>query len=103
MIKEFSSVNLDAELQNGAVVLDFWAPWCTNCRMMTPFVEKMATELDGQVNVIKVNSDENMDLAKQYDVQTLPTLICFKGGAETKRLVGPKPYLKLLNEVKEIL
>jgi len=70
------------------VLVDVWAAWCNPCRMLAPILEQVANEQLGKLKVVKVNSDENMSLATELGIMSLPTLILFKGGKETTRLVG---------------
>lgn len=78
------------------VLIDFWAPWCGPCRMLSPVVDELAGELEGRVTVVKCNVDENQDLAMRFGVMSIPTVVLLKGGAEAMRSVGavPKPKLK---------
>ena len=78
------------------VFVDFWAPWCGPCRMLSPVVDELAGELEGRVTVVKCNVDENQDLAMRFGVMSIPTVVLLKGGAEAMRSVGavPKPKLK---------
>jgi thioredoxin 2 len=70
------------------LVVDFWAPWCGPCRMMAPFFEQAAAELEPQVRLAKVNTDENPRLAQQYAISSIPTTAMFRGGREVARQAG---------------
>ena len=70
------------------VIVDVWAAWCNPCRMLAPILEQVASEQLGKLKVVKINSDENMSLAMELGIMSLPTLILFKGGKEATRLVG---------------
>ncbi|MBM3470449.1 MAG: thioredoxin [Armatimonadetes bacterium] len=78
------------------VLVDFWAEWCSPCRMVAPIVEELAGEYAGRVKVTKVDVDSNQNLAIRYNVMGIPTLGVFKGGEMIERIVGfmPKPELK---------
>lgn len=70
------------------VLVDVWAAWCNPCRMLAPVLEQVANEQVGKLKVVKINSDENMSLAMELGIMSLPTLILFKNGQEATRLVG---------------
>jgi thioredoxin 1 len=70
------------------VLIDFWATWCGPCRMLTPTVDEVAQEYDGRVVVAKCNVDDSDEVAMQYRVRNIPTLIFFKGGEQVDKLVG---------------
>lgn len=96
-IIEANAATFDDLLTNDLpVVIDFWAPWCGPCRMLSPVVDEIAGELEGKIVVAKCNVDENQDLAMKYSVMSIPTIVMLKGGSEVMRSVGavPKPKLK---------
>ncbi|MFZ5641937.1 MAG: thioredoxin [Bacillota bacterium] len=72
------------------VLVDFWAPWCSPCRMIAPVVDEIAGEYDGKAKVGKVNVDDNRQVAVEYGVMSIPTLIVFKDGKAVDRVVGFK-------------
>ena len=94
--ENFQTEVLDAK---GTVLVDFWAAWCGPCRMLSPVVDEVAAELSG-VKVGKVNIDEQPDLAAQFDVMSIPTLVVFKDGKAVNQSVGVIPKEVILKMVK---
>lgn len=103
-IQEITATNLDSVLNNPKPVLvDFWAPWCGPCRMVSPVVDEVATDMADVIAVAKCNVDENEELALKYGVMSIPTLIIFRNGTEVGRLVGALPKEKLVEEIKRTI
>ncbi len=82
------------------VVVDFWAEWCGPCKMIAPSLEEIASEMAGEVKITKLNIDENPDLAAQYGVRSIPTLLMFKQGESASIQVGAKPKSALVDWIK---
>jgi len=85
------------------IVVDFWAEWCGPCKMITPVLEELASELVDQVTIAKLNVDDNPEVAMRFNVMSIPTLLVFQGGEVRKRLVGAKGKSQLLQELDEFL
>ena len=96
---KLSSENFTEEVLNSEkpVLVDFYADWCGTCNAMAPVIEELAKELEGKAKVGKINVDENSDIAVEYNVMSIPTLIVFKNGKEEKRLVGLRDKEELLS------
>ncbi len=85
-----TDANFEAEVlkHDGAVMVDFFAPWCGPCKMMAPTVEKLAGEFEGKVKVGVINVDENSEVSMKFQIQSIPTLIFFKNGEVVDKMVG---------------
>jgi thioredoxin 1 len=88
---------------DGPVLVDFWAEWCGPCKMIAPILEELAGELDGQVSIAKLNVDDSPDIARRFEVMSIPTLIVFNDGAPAKRMVGAKGKAALLDDLGEFI
>jgi len=82
------------------VVVDFWAEWCGPCKMISPALEEIASEMEGKVKIAKVNVDENQDLAVQYGVRSIPMLLMFKNGEIADQMIGAAPKARLSDWIK---
>ena len=84
------------------VLVDFWAQWCAPCRAVAPILDELAEKFQGKFTVGKVNVDEHPDLAAQFGVLNIPTLIFFKGGQEVDRVVGVQPKSQLEAKIQKL-
>ena len=86
---ELTSANFDEAIKNNDVVMvDFWAPWCGPCRMIAPVIEELAEEYEGKAVIAKVNTDEEQDIAVNYGIRSIPTILFFKNGELVDQMVG---------------
>ncbi|RJX36853.1 thioredoxin [Paenibacillus pinisoli] len=91
--------NFTQSVESGVSLVDFWAPWCGPCKMQLPIVEELAGELAGQATIAKINVDEEPELASQFGVMSIPTLILFKDGQPVDKMVGLQSKDALKNKI----
>ena len=104
-ITNLTDATFDEEITAAAepVLVDFWAEWCGPCHMVAPVLEEIANEHQGKLRVAKVNVDDSVELARRFQVMSIPTLILFSDGEPRLRLVGAKGKGQLLEELSEFL
>jgi len=88
---------------NEPVLVDFWAPWCGPCKMMTPIIHELADDCAGKAKVCKLNTDDCRDSAMEFNITSIPTIILFKGGKVEKEWVGLTSKKDLADAINELL
>ena len=85
------------------VLVDFWAPWCQPCLMVAPVIKELAADFDGRMVVAKLNTDESSEIAVKYGIMSIPTMIIFKNGQESERMIGARPKQALAEKLEGFL
>ena len=96
MMKVVNSNEFKSEIEKDMVLVDFFAEWCGPCKMISPILDELQAEFEDKINIIKVNVDNSMDIAEQYNISNIPPLVLLKKGQEVQRLIGfsPKQVIK---------
>lgn len=104
MIKEVTDITFTREVnsEESIVVVDFWAPWCGPCKMISPIMEQLSRELGSKVKFIKINVDSSPILARKFRISSIPTIMIFKEGKLKKTIVGFTPKDELVHNIKKL-
>jgi len=104
---DLNKENFESEVINSdvPVLVDFWAPWCMPCKMMAPVLNELAEEMNGQLKIAKLNTEEpeNQEIAAKYQIQSIPNMKLFKGGEVIADFVGLRPKEALKQEIEQEL
>lgn len=100
---ELTKDNFAEHTQSGVALVDFWAPWCGPCRMLSPVIDKLAEEFEGKAKVCKVNTDEQEELSAQFGIRSIPTMLFFKNGEVVDQMVGATSEQVLKDKLNALL
>ncbi len=102
-VKDITEVQFEAEVTKaaGPILVDFWAPWCGPCKAIAPTLKELAEENQDRFKVVKVNVDENPDLASRFNVMGIPTMVLFKGGQVVDRFTGAMSKQALADKISK--
>lgn len=97
MTAEVNDINFEESIKSGVVLVDFWAPWCGPCRMLSPVIDELARDMEGRVKIFKCNVDESQETPSKFNIMGVPTLIIFKDGKMVAQRSGMAPK-KIIQE-----
>ena len=100
---ELTSANFKDVVGEGVALVDFWAPWCGPCRMIAPVIDELANEFEGKAKICKVNTDEAQDLAVEFGVRSIPTMLFFKNGEVVAQLIGAQSKQVITDKINSLL
>ncbi|MBU6197816.1 MAG: thioredoxin [Candidatus Melainabacteria bacterium] len=105
MATEVNDVNFDTEVINSdlPVLVDFWAPWCGPCRALAPVIDQLAEEYSGKAKIVKLNTDDNPNIAVQFRINSIPTMILFKDKKPVDMLVGALSKEKIQEAIDKLI
>ncbi len=99
-LEHLNSENFDEKIKEGTVLVDFFATWCGPCRMLGPVLEQVSDEIGDKAKIYKVDIDECIDIAKRFGIMSVPTMIIFKDGKESEKLIGLRQKGQILEALK---
>ena len=102
-VVELTDAQFEETISKGITLVDFWAPWCTPCRIQNPVINQLADELKEKVRVCKINVDEHKQAAIKMKIKNIPNIIIFKDGVAKKQIIGAKPKHTIMKAVLDIM
>lgn len=102
-VKELNSENFKETIAEGITFVDFWADWCTPCKMIAPAVARLSEEMKGKLNFGKLDTDANVEIAQQFEIFSIPTMIIFKDGEVAGRITGAYPEENIKEFIEETI
>ncbi|GGD31409.1 thioredoxin [Malaciobacter pacificus] len=100
---ELNNNNFEETVSEGISLVDFWAPWCGPCRMLSPVIDELAADFEGKAKICKVNSDEEQDLAVKYGVRSIPTILFMKDGEVVDTMIGAASKQAFTDKLNSII
>jgi len=100
---ELTGADFKETLSEGVSLVDFWAPWCGPCRMIAPVIEELAEDYEGKAKICKVNTDEEQDIAVEFGIRSIPTIMFFKDGEMVDQVVGAQSKQALADKINGLL
>jgi thioredoxin 1 len=100
---ELTNENFEEVTKEGVSLVDFWAPWCGPCRMISPIIEELAEEFEGKANICKVNTDEQTELSQQFAVRSIPTIVFMKDGEIVDTMMGANSKQAFAEKINSLL
>jgi len=100
---ELTNENFEATTSTGVALVDFWAPWCGPCRMISPIIEELAAEFEGKAAICKVNTDEQQELSQKFAVRSIPTIVFMKDGEVVDTMIGAASKEAFVEKINSLL
>ena len=100
---ELKEENFESVVNEGVSLVDFWAPWCGPCRMIAPIIDELAADFDGKAKICKVNSDEETNLALNFGIRSIPTILFMKDGKVVDTIIGATSKQSLADKINSLL